>query len=104
MEGAPPPALAALAGQVAEWRDRFGAALRGVAPGPLGSGFGDVIRAACEDQPILLAVDDAQWADAETLAVLETLLRDLANQPLGILLAAAPQPPHPPLAALRARS
>jgi DNA-binding SARP family transcriptional activator len=50
----------------------------------------DAVRAelidAARSQPVLVAIDDAQWVDEETLAALPTLLRDLARHPVMFVL------------------
>lgn len=101
--GAHQAALAALAGQVTEWAERFPKAARGTAPWPLAAAFGEILRAAGGEQPLLLVLDDAQWLDDDTYLVLEALARDLAAAPILLLIAAAPQPLNAKLAELRAR-
>ncbi|MGH7579894.1 MAG: AAA family ATPase, partial [Gemmatimonadales bacterium] len=99
---APPESLAAFAALLPEWRERF----RGVPPGdaqPLGRALVEVLRAAVEDQPLVLAIDDAQWLDPDSAATLGPVLRDLSAAPLTILLAVVPHPPRPELDELRSR-
>ncbi|OLC05811.1 MAG: hypothetical protein AUH42_06765 [Gemmatimonadetes bacterium 13_1_40CM_70_11] len=92
ISAAPAAALAAFAAHLSEWADRFPGAAREPNPAPLGQALRAVLRAACQEQPVLLVLDDAQWLDRESLLALEAALRDLAPAPLGVLLTAAPQP------------
>ena len=84
---APPEALASLTQEVAEWMDRFGAAVKGVTPAPLARGFVEVLRAAATEQPLLLLVDDAEWLDPGSAETIEQVLRDLTRSPILLLLA-----------------
>lgn len=100
---APPAALGAIAHEVPDWADRFaGAARSGPRGHSLGQAIIDVLRAASVEQPLLLVVDDAQWLDAASLEVIETMARDLARAPILVLLTATPEPSTPKLAELRA--
>jgi len=102
VSAAPPAALAAFAGVLPEWQERFrGATLPG-AP-HLGRAFADAVRAAVEEQPVAIAVDDAQWLDQDSALLLGAILRDLAAMPLTLVLAIAPYPPRPELDELRAK-
>ncbi len=99
---APPGALAAFAEVLPEWADRF----RGAAasePLQLGRAVVEVLRAAVEEHPVTLALDDAQWVDPESALALGAALRDLADAPLTLVLAAAPYPPRAELDELHAR-
>jgi len=100
--GAPAGALAGLGGRVVEWAERFPAA-RSAKRWRLGRAFVEGIRAALSERPLLIAVDDAQWVDAETYQTFEVLLRDLASEPLAILLSVATAQVPPELDAIRAR-
>ena len=100
--GAPGSALAALAARIAEWAERF----RGPAGAEgmsLSRGFVEVVRAAAAERPVLIAIDDAQWLDAESCGTIEVLLRDLARAPLAIVLSVQADNPTAELDALRAR-
>jgi predicted ATPase len=44
------------------------------------------VSAAAEERPILLAMDDAQWLDPQTLALLPGLARDSARRPVMLAL------------------
>jgi len=99
--GAPAASLAAFAARDPEWGDRFAVA-RGVAPEPAARALSDILRAAAEEQPVVIALDDAQWLDRDSLLALEGALRDLAAAPVLIALAAT-EPPPPEIDDLRAR-
>ena len=47
-------------------------------PAPLGRALSEVLRAATEEQPVALAVDDARWLDRSSFLALLAALRDLA--------------------------
>jgi DNA-binding SARP family transcriptional activator len=100
---APSAALAAFADALPEWAERF----RGVgslAPAsPFGRALAETLRAALEEQPIAIAVDDAQWLDPDSALSLGSLLRDLAAMPLIVILGIAPYPPRPELDELRVK-
>src|SRR5712691_755901 len=88
--GASPAALAELRDQGAP------------APG-LGRWLVEGLRAVCEEQPVVVLVDDAQWLDRESLLTLVAVVRDLAREPLVILFTVAPQPARAELDELRVR-
>lgn len=99
---APPAALAAFAGLLPDWADRFpGACSSGGMP--LGRALVEAVRAAAEERPVVLAVDDAQWLDRDSALALGAMLRDLRSAPLTLVLATAPYPPRPELDELRSR-
>ncbi|HEX5963428.1 MAG TPA: AAA family ATPase, partial [Gemmatimonadales bacterium] len=100
---APAAALAAFAAVLPEWADRFRGAASLAAPHPLGRAFAETLRAAVEEQPVAVAVDDAQWLDQDSALSLGAVLRDLAATPLTLVLATAPYPPRPELDELRSR-
>ena len=99
---APPEALGAFAVAVPAWQERFPGA-RADATYPLGRAMVEALRAAVEERPVVLALDDAQWLDRETAIELGAILRDLAAAPLAVLLAVVPHPPRPELDELRSR-
>jgi hypothetical protein len=90
--GALPAALAAFAARFPEWADRFPAA-RGVVPDPPPRALVEILRAAVEEQPVVISVDDAHWLDRDSLLALEGVLRDLAAARVLIVLAVALAPP-----------
>ena len=55
------------------------------------------------EQPVVLAVDDAQWLDADSALALGAALRDLAAAPLTVVLATATYPQRAELDELRSR-
>jgi DNA-binding SARP family transcriptional activator len=60
------------------------------------------LKSRLEKEPLILIVDDAQWADGASLTGLGLLLRDLARRPLLVLVAACPEPARPELDSLQA--
>ena len=99
---APPEALAACAAVLPDWRERFPGVPLGVAH-PLGRALAQVLQAAAEERPVVLAMDDAQWLDPDSAAALAAVLRDLSAAPLTVVLAVVPHPPRPELDELRSR-
>lgn len=98
---AAPAALGAMATRASEWADRF----PGVSAGamPVAAAFGEIVRAVAEESPVLIVVDDAQWADAGSLKALSAMVRDLPALPVCLLVAAASAPPRPELELLRSQ-
>jgi DNA-binding CsgD family transcriptional regulator len=47
----------------------------------------DVLRLVAEKGPVLLALDDAQWLDPASAGVLQTAVRRLRDEPVGLLIA-----------------
>jgi hypothetical protein len=101
--GGPSAALAAFAEVLPEWAERFKGAASLAAPHPLGRALAETLRAAVEEQPVTIAVDDAQWLDQDSALSLGAVLRDLAATPLTLVLAVAPYPPRPELDELRVK-
>lgn len=97
---APAPALAAFAGELPEWTERFGGAA-GAVPHAPGRALGELLRSAAEEQPVLLAVDDAEWLDRDSLLALEAVLRDLPAAPVGVILTTSRRPPSPHIERIR---
>ncbi len=62
-----------------------------------------VLASVTVSTPTLIAFDDAQWLDRETLLALGAMLRDLADRPLLVLLCTTPLPRRAELDELRAR-
>lgn len=56
-------------------------------PGALAVAFSGLIRATAARAPVLIAVDDMQWLDAASVALLSYVLRRLSTEPVGVLLA-----------------
>lgn len=100
--GAPSAALAAFSAVLPEWAERF-RGTASVAPDALGRALAEVLRSAVEEQPVAVAVDDAQWLDPESALTLGAILRDLAATPLTLIVATATYPPRAELDELRTR-
>lgn len=60
----------------------------GEAPGVLGHSVVWLCAALAADRPLALLVDDTQWADAQSLAVLSYLARRIADVPVLLVVAA----------------
>lgn len=99
---APAAAHAALAAQVPEWGDRFRGA-PAAEPTPLPRAFSELIRAAADEQPLLIVAEDCHLLDRESLTTLTSLPRDLPATPILMLLTAEPAPPSDVLDGLRTR-
>lgn len=56
-----------------------------------------------ERSPVLVAIDDAQWVDASTLAALSRLLASLETYPVAVFVFRRPLPRRPELASLLAQ-
>jgi predicted ATPase len=103
VSAAPAAALAAFARVLPEWEEKFRGAASAAEPHPLGRAFAEVLRAAVEEQPATVAVDDAQWFDQDSALSLGAILRDLAAAPLTLVVATNPYPQRPELDELRSR-
>ncbi len=101
LAAANPDALAAFTSEIPAWADRFGSSSR--TPAPIGAAFSDVVRAVTGEQPAVLAIDDAQWLDRESLLALTATVRDVEDAPLTLVLSAQDAPPRMELEAIRAR-
>jgi DNA-binding SARP family transcriptional activator len=102
LAAAPSSALAAFAAEFPEWAERFGGAL-GAAPMPPARALGELLRSATEEQPVFLAVDDAEHLDRESLLGLEAILRDLPKTPVGVILTTSGRGSSGDIEQLRAR-
>lgn len=67
--------------------DRYGAALK-QSTEPLGAVLGAMLEGITLDHPVLLVIDDAQWADDESLDALLEIVRALAERPICITFSA----------------
>ena len=76
---APPEALAAFAAPAARVAESGSPARRPTAASRSGRALVRVLRAAAEEQPLVLAVDDAQWLDPDSASALGAVLRDLSR-------------------------
>jgi DNA-binding SARP family transcriptional activator len=97
---APPGALGGLAARLPAWADRFPGA-RADETGSLAAAFRAVTIAALDEQPLVLAVDEAHWLDDESLDALLMLVRDARARPLLLLLSVMPGAQSPVLDDLR---
>ena len=61
----------------------------------LGIALGAVVRAAAEERPVLVAVDDAQWLDAASASALGFAARRLPDVPVVLLVARRADEPGP---------
>ena len=52
----------------------------------------DVLGALCQTGPVLVALDDVQWLDASSAAVLQVAMRRLRDQPVGVLMTLRDEP------------
>jgi DNA-binding SARP family transcriptional activator len=84
--GSPSHALAAVAAELPDWAERFSDEIQGVEPMPLARAASEILRSVSEEQPLLVFVDDAEWLDPESRAVLTGLLRDLNELPFALFL------------------
>jgi DNA-binding SARP family transcriptional activator len=82
---APGRALAVFAEALSEWGDRFPGVVRNGTSTSFGRALSEILRAATEEQPVALAVDDAQWLDEASMLALLATLRDLESAPLILL-------------------
>jgi DNA-binding CsgD family transcriptional regulator/tetratricopeptide (TPR) repeat protein len=65
--------------------------------------LGEILETASARQPVMVVVDDVQWADRATLLALSTLPVRLFSVPVLWVLARRPVPTSPPLDTLTAR-
>ena len=100
---APARALALFADTLPEWADRFPSLSPDGKSVSFGRALSEILRAATEEQPIALAVDDAQWLDQASMLSLVAYLRDLESAPFILLFATDSQRPRVELDDLRSR-
>ncbi|HZB27167.1 MAG TPA: AAA family ATPase [Gemmatimonadales bacterium] len=103
LAAAPAEALSAFTDALPEWADRFPNLPLDGAPLSLGRALSEVLRAATEEQPVALAVDDAQWLDEASMQGLLAAFRDLEAAPLILLFTTEAHSPRPEVDALRSR-
>lgn len=87
LAAADPDALGVLAALVPELEDRF-TPTQPRDTGHVVAAVASVIRAVADEQPVGLAVDDAQFADGRSLGALSGAIRELASSPVVLVLAA----------------
>jgi len=106
LAAAPPQALELLAALEPSLTQRYA----GIAPreaagtAVLGRALGEALAAVADEEPLVVAIDDAHFADEQTLEALPAALRAAEHASVLLLLAARleEQPPAP-LSALRSR-
>lgn len=103
LPAAPARALATFAEAMPEWADRFPNLPRDGSPLSYGRALSEIVRAAMEEQPVALAVDDVQWLDQASLLGLLATLRDLESAPLVLLFTTDSHPPRVEVDTLRSR-
>jgi DNA-binding SARP family transcriptional activator len=95
LPSARPEALAALAGLVPELAARFPPrAVQDVAD--VASALASLVAAVADEAPLLIGIDDAQWADGATLAALHAAMTQLARSRVVLITAVAPAAGSPP--------
>ncbi len=100
---ASPRALAAFCERIPEWADQFPASRTASGADPLSQAFPEILAAVTAEAPGFLAVDDAQWADRESLLTLGAVLRTLAQRPLLVVLAVGVLGPREDIDRLRSQ-
>ncbi len=98
---APADALGVLATALPAWAERFPGA-RPAEALTLRQAVVEVLRATLEEAPVVLAIDDAQWLDDESLEALLALQRDVAASRLLLAMTALHYPSPAPLDATAA--
>jgi DNA-binding SARP family transcriptional activator len=83
--GAPGAALSAFAARLPEWADRFHS-LATTDELPLRDAFTAIVRAAAEEQPIVLAIDDADRVHPDELRWFAALIRAMSGLPMTLVL------------------
>jgi hypothetical protein len=83
LSSATPQSLSLLASRIPEWAERFTPA--GDPDQAVGRAFTEVLSAITQEQPVLLAVDDLQWSDRDSILTLAAALRDTRSAPLFIV-------------------
>ncbi len=58
----------------------------------IGLALVDVLGALCKAGPVLVALDDVQWLDGSSAAVLQVAMRRLREQPVGVLMTLRAEP------------
>ena len=58
----------------------------------IGLALVDILGALCQTGPVLVALDDVQWLDASSVAVLQVAMRRLRKQPVGVLMTLREEP------------
>lgn len=98
---APAEALGVLAAALPAWAERFPGA-RPAEGLTFRQAVVEILRATLDEAPVVLAVDDAQWLDDESLEALLALTRDLPDSRLLLAATAWREPSPAPLDAVAA--
>ncbi|HUG28422.1 MAG TPA: AAA family ATPase, partial [Gemmatimonadales bacterium] len=101
ISAAPADALGVLASALPAWAERFPGA-RPAEALTFRQAVVEVLRATLEEAPVVLAIDDAQWLDDESLAALLALPRDVVTSRLLLAMTALHEPSPAPLDATAA--
>jgi len=77
------------------WREILGASYAAAVGGAIVPGPSDrferlhaaseAVRKGCEAGPVLVVIDDLQWADPESIALLDLVAQSIEERPLGVL-------------------
>jgi len=100
---ASPAALAAFSQHIPAWSDRFGSGSGAGEPALLGNALSNVLQSVAEEQPVLVAVDDAHWLDRDSLLALLAVVRDASAAPVTLAFATQAEPSREELESVRAR-
>src|SRR5690606_13796119 len=98
--GSSPAALSALLELAPAWRDRFAGAANGMRQEPA---LVELLASVSQELPTLLVIDDAMWADRESLGALARAMRDLGAAPCVLLASTCAAEEPPELEQLRSR-
>jgi DNA-binding SARP family transcriptional activator len=101
--GASPKALGAFARIIPEWEARYPGTGEEGEPLPLRRAAEELLRAAAEERPLVVVVDDAHWLDRESALVFGAALRGLDTLPFAVVLGIQPRWPRPELDEIRSR-
>lgn len=101
LAAAPAEALGVLAAALPAWAERFPGAKASEAI-TFRQAVVELLRATLDEAPVVLAVDDAQWLDDDSLEALLALPRDLASSRLLLAMTALRAPSPAPLDAAAA--
>jgi hypothetical protein len=82
LSSATPQSLGVLAAKIPEWAERFTPAQDPDLA--VGRAFTEILSSITQEQPVLLAVDDLQWSDRDSILTLAAALRDSSSAPLFI--------------------
>lgn len=97
--GTDPAALAVLGAVVAERADR----IQGVDHGEMASALARLLAAVAEERPLVVAIDDAHFADGATLTALGAAMAGFRSARMALLFTCVPEVEHGPPALMRLR-